>query len=673
MKKTFRKTIPKILLVGAGRFGEKHLQKLKILEKNKEISILGAVVLSSKTQKRIAEKYNITVWTKLTDELLSKATAVDIVTPPESHYKLVMRCLPFANVLVEKPLTLKVKDVEKISELAKKHRHTLMVGHIFRFNPVVKKLKPILSKIQKENMLIKGIFINPASNDLNRNISFELPHLFDIVDEVIDKATPTIISSKTSKRINTTNIQYGKNRHAIFITGWEGEKMERIISFYFAKKEIKCDLIKNTIDILNLDTGLLEHIDCTEINDPLTEEISCFLKVINGKKITYPNIKIGAKIVNIAEKITKSEQRINKKPRVAIIGAGIFGANCAIELSKFCDVTLFERNNDIMKEASFVNQYRHHWGYHYPRSGETVQDIINDIGDFESLYERAIIRNFPTYYCIAKKDSKVSAKDYVKFCDKYNLPYELEYPDKEYVARNKVSISVKTLEPIYNHERLKDLVHSYIKENKNIKIKLNTSVKNGLIETNGRKTITIIDSTGKITKQTFDYVINSTYANYNQFTKWFNFPLKPLRIDLVEALIVKLPIPKISLAIMDGPFTNLVPTSIDHLFTLVHIKESILERYVPSNGLPYNKKRTITKVKETLKKSAEWLPILKKAELIETRYVLRAVNANREHDDARPSDIIYHSFGCWSILGGKIVSSVSTAKKIAKEIKKNLT
>ena len=63
-------------------------------------------------------------------------------------------------------------------------------------------------------------------------------------------------------------------------------------------------------------------------------------------------------------------------PRVAIVGAGIFGCTSAIRLaSNSHNCVLFEAKSDIMQAASRVNQYRFHRGYHYPRGKETVNQL----------------------------------------------------------------------------------------------------------------------------------------------------------------------------------------------------------------------------------------------------------------------------------------------------------
>jgi len=61
--------------------------------------------------------------------------------------------------------------------------------------------------------------------------------------------------------------------------------------------------------------------------------------------------------------------------KIGIIGAGIFGCSAAIELAKDFEITLFDRANNIFTGASTINHLRHHYGFHYPRSKETVSEI----------------------------------------------------------------------------------------------------------------------------------------------------------------------------------------------------------------------------------------------------------------------------------------------------------
>lgn len=662
------KKIPKILLIGAGRFGKKHLEKLLMLEKKGLCEILGVIVATEGSRSHIESTYGVKVWSETTVDLLKKTDAVFIVTPPETHFKIAFTCLPYTNVFIEKPMTTNSKDAKKLEILAKKYKKILMVGHIFRFDPTSIKLKSLIVPLKNEPVLIKGNFINPASKDVGRSIPFEMCHLFDLVDFVFDSSTPSIINTTHHERIDTINILYTNGIHAEFSLGWKDSISKRDIHFAFSSTDIHCDLLNSEIRIKDQVKGKTKIINCKTTDDLLTNEILYFFKVLKNNKVPYPDSKNGIRIVQTAEKASQLFQKKKAKPKIAVIGGGIFGANCAIELSSFADVTLYEKNNDIMQEASFINQYRHHWGYHYPRSDKTVHDIRLAIDDFEDKYNEAVIRDFPTYYCIAKKNSKTSAEEYIEFCKRNSLPIDIEYPDENYVDRSKISLSLKTLEPIYDYPKLKNLVLLALKKSPYIKIKFNTRVIGGKIEKNGQKSLSTKNSKGVKNTEVYDYIINTTYAQYNQFSKWFKFPIKPVRIDLVESLIVRLPIPKISLAIMDGPFTNLVPTRDEGKFTLVHIKESIVERYVPKNGLPTIKKSIPSHIQKTLTKSQEWLPILKHAEVLEVRHVFRAVNAYREHDDGRPSDVEYHTFGCWSVLGGKIINSITTAKKIASTI-----
>ena len=63
---------------------------------------------------------------------------------------------------------------------------------------------------------------------------------------------------------------------------------------------------------------------------------------------------------------------------VAIAGGGFFGLYLAEQLAlKGCKVTVYEKSQELMSRASYVNQARVHNGYHYPRSILTAYALVS--------------------------------------------------------------------------------------------------------------------------------------------------------------------------------------------------------------------------------------------------------------------------------------------------------
>ncbi|KKW24588.1 MAG: hypothetical protein UY74_C0018G0002 [Candidatus Kaiserbacteria bacterium GW2011_GWC2_52_8b] len=659
---------PKILLIGAGAFGMRHLETLLRLEQKNVLELAGIVVRTQRSRELIQKKYSVPVYSGLSDKALASADAVNIVTPVETHFELVSRCLPRAHVLVEKPLAATLEDVRTLQSKAAHSTNVLMVGHVFRFHPVVTRLQRVLAKMNERPSSVEGVFTNPLSTDTGRDIEMEMLHMFDIVDYLFNKKIVRK-HAEDNGRVRTISSIYSGGMHALFKLGWVGNDKQRSLKLVFKQYRVVCDLQAQKISVYK-NGAHIEMIDCASDVPPLEAQLCRFVEAIKSRTVDYPDVAVGARIVRHALMDGNTELSPGRK-KVAIIGAGIFGSNCAIELAASFDVTLFDKNKSILSEASYINQYRHHWGYHYPRSQETVNDIRAAIDDFEQRYRTAIVTKFPTYYSVAKKDSKVTAAEFLQFCDRNELPYTIEDPSDMYLNNKKISVTIKTYEPIYNYDKLKSITASLLKK-KSIKIRLNSEITHARIVQGGQKELTIKEGV-RVHRERFDYVINVTYARYNDFCSWLGFPKKAMRMDLVEVLWMKADIPKISLAIMDGAFTNIVPSGIDGVFTLVHIKESVLRRFVPKNGLvPKNvfSSSKNSNVDTILKRSIEWFPFVKDAKISKVHYVLRGVNAYREYDDARISDIAEQGFGCFSILGGKIINSVSIAKALAGMIAK---
>ncbi|WP_170874511.1 FAD-dependent oxidoreductase [Mycobacterium sp. IS-1264] len=658
---------PRILLVGAGRFGRKHLDTLEVLHQRQALRLAGVVVRTKESAESLRASIEFPVFEELNDELLAAVDGVVVATPMATHADLVRRILPHAHVLVEKPLGVSDAETEDLVRFAQTQPRALMVGHTMRFDSTVMRLKEMIRRVDPLGVEIS--FIQPQNTDLGRDIELELLHPFDIVDFLFDDRR--LIRKRTTRltdRCQLVGAQYAENLHAVYRFGWAGEKKIRSIKLLADDLVVAADLL--TGQIVTYKKGQIANaIDCSDPVTPLERELSHFLGVIGGETIEYPDANLGGRVVKTALE-GRGRKAPDGRPRVAVIGAGIFGTNCALELSPGFDVTLFEKNDDICTEASKYNQYRHHWGYHYPRSQETIDDIAATIGPFEERYEAAVIRNFPTYYSVAKRGSKVSSAAYLAFCRDNDLAYHEDYPDERYLDRMKVGASLKTFEPIYDFKQLKTITADLLGASE-AQLRFNSEIVGARIVQDGKILLVVKDGDGNTTEEVFDHVVNATYARHNHFLKWLGFPIKPIRIDLVEVAWVRLGIPKISFAVMDGPFTNMVSTKDDGLFTLVHIKHSVRKRFVPKDGLvPSDIFREIGSpvTEKVIRESAKWLPIVREAEVDSIHYVLRGVNAYREHDDMRTSDITEHGFGCYSILGGKIIHAVSVAREVARRI-----
>jgi 2-hydroxy-4-carboxymuconate semialdehyde hemiacetal dehydrogenase len=125
----------KIALAGAGAFGIKHLDALKLIDGVEVVSLIGREL--PKTQE-IAHKYGIShVSTDLADSLKIKAVdAVILCTPTQMHAAQGIACLEAGkHVQIEIPLADRLVDAQKVAALQTQTGLVAMVGHTRRFNP----------------------------------------------------------------------------------------------------------------------------------------------------------------------------------------------------------------------------------------------------------------------------------------------------------------------------------------------------------------------------------------------------------------------------------------------------------------------------------------------------------------------------------------------------------
>ena len=125
----------KIALAGAGAFGEKHLDGLKLIDGVEVTSLVGRRLEPTQA---IAAKYGIGHATTDLAETLARddVDAVILCTPTQMHAAQAIQCMDAGkHVQVEIPLADSLADAEAVLAKQQETGLTCMVGHTRRFNP----------------------------------------------------------------------------------------------------------------------------------------------------------------------------------------------------------------------------------------------------------------------------------------------------------------------------------------------------------------------------------------------------------------------------------------------------------------------------------------------------------------------------------------------------------
>lgn len=125
----------KIIMVGEGAFGHKHLDALKNIDDVEVVSIAGGVEESTKAT---AEKYGIAHWTLDLQEALAQpgVEAAIITSPTPIHARQAIEVMKAGkHVMVEIPMADSLADAQAVCDVQKETGLVAMAGHTRRFNP----------------------------------------------------------------------------------------------------------------------------------------------------------------------------------------------------------------------------------------------------------------------------------------------------------------------------------------------------------------------------------------------------------------------------------------------------------------------------------------------------------------------------------------------------------
>lgn len=202
----------RILLIGLGSIGTKHLASMKNLKNKRSLEIFKFFPSSHKESVYFRE---------LSNEIkFNKIEAVIICNPTNLHFKTVNLCLLLGiHVFVEKPLahSYEPKQLDVLNKLAEKKQLKVMVGYDMRFNPYINMIKKMVEKgvvgdvwslrIMAGQYLPNWRKVNyrniySSKKKLGGGVLLDLSHEIDYLTWLLNKKIKTITARKSyTKRI----------------------------------------------------------------------------------------------------------------------------------------------------------------------------------------------------------------------------------------------------------------------------------------------------------------------------------------------------------------------------------------------------------------------------------------------------------------------------------------
>ncbi len=530
---------------------------------------------------------------------------VIISTPNDLHYEQTLYWLSQGkNVFCEKPLTLNLDSLKSLYELADDNEVKLYVDDVFDWRDDY--------EILEDDNYFR--WIKPGYEKINFLERLSYHHFY------------IWLKGKTNCEVNKVSpgdqgnfrVELKDGTKAVFQYGGREEENVHEINGY---------------DMSSYDGYPLEDM---------------FTAIFDGEADLEKNRQ---NTINATYLLEQVKEVVYKK--ALVVGAGVFGLTSAISLShNGYNVIVREKDDDLMKGASSINQYRLHKGYHYPRSKETAQECLDGLKTFKRKYQDSVVNGSITHmYSIASENSMVSGKEYKEFLDDMNLPYEEREPGIN------CDLTIVADEELFNPEQLTLSLHKKLYSS-GVKVYVNSEVKN-------------------LDEEKFDVSVIATYSQINQLLN----EKKEYQYEVCEKPVVKLPktFENTSIVVMDGPFMCLDPYMggthvLGNVVHAIHETNIGTEPIVSDELKPYLNKGivrnpNITNIDKFIESGVKYFgDEFKDLEHIGSMYTIRTVLSNKEKDDARPTLVEKVKDNVYTLFSGKIDTCVNAANQLIQRI-----
>ncbi len=310
----------KILIVGLGSIGQRHLRNILLIDKTIEIyayrRTFKTPTLSNNNNvlsKKLNEKYKIKYVNTLSNLKEFKINAAIICTPSSFHIKeAIILAKQNISLFIEKPLSSSLTGINTLKSILKKNNKiTAMVGYQLKFCPIINKLRKIIKSeiygkpkylyvhhgehIKNFHKYEKYENLYAAKKKLGGGVALTQIHEIDYLLYVLENYILNKIVFLSGKITNlnldvedtvSSNLLFKKQNQTVFcglhLNYYEIQR-RREINIIFENIKICADLVKQNIKIFHKNKTKIHNFKYNR-NDLFIKEMKYFLKKIKFKK-----------------------------------------------------------------------------------------------------------------------------------------------------------------------------------------------------------------------------------------------------------------------------------------------------------------------------------------------------------------------------------------------------
>jgi predicted dehydrogenase len=273
----------RVAVVGLGQWGRHHA---RIYASLPEVELAAVVDVNAAEMRAVAQRYRVPGHTDYRD-VLGRVDAVSVVVPTHLHYEVARAFLESgAHVLVEKPMTATLPEATALVDLARRTGRLLVVGHVERFKPAVRRL----GELTREPLFIQARRVRPY----DRSRTMDVGVVMDLMIHDIDIALALARSHPTrlgglAVRVHNSHEDLAV-AHLTLASGCQAWLLASRVSAHKASeievvapdRVVRLDYLRQRLSVHRFSGEVEEHEE-VHGEEPLRAELQHFVACVAGR------------------------------------------------------------------------------------------------------------------------------------------------------------------------------------------------------------------------------------------------------------------------------------------------------------------------------------------------------------------------------------------------------